>query len=173
MENWGQYSEMVSLKYKNAVVTPLICAWEFIKRPKLQTWEKDWNEINKLSIRYKWSLSIDFQKLLKDLGTAILITDVNQQIRFASSKFEKMTGYSKEEVLGRKPNFLQGKDTDFKTNERIRLALKCGEEVAATVLNYKKEGTPYHCQLHIQPVYNKKKKLVNFLAIEKPVELPK
>ena len=169
MEHGGQYSEMVSLKYKNAVVTPLICAWEFIKRPKLQTWEKDWNEINKLSIRYKWSLSVDFQNLLKDLGTAIVITDVNQQIRFTSTEFEKMTGYSKEEVIGRKPNFLQGKDTDMKTNERIRQALKCGDQVTATVLNYKKEGTPYHCQLTIQPVYNKKKKLVHYLAIEKPV----
>jgi hypothetical protein len=52
-----------------------------------------------------------------------------------------MTGYSKKEVLGKTPRFLQGPKTDPKTASKITLSLKKDKPSKAKVLNYRKKQT--------------------------------
>ena len=63
-----------------------------------------------------------------------------------------MTGYSREEVLGKNCRFLQGKDTDPAAVQRIRAAIQEGRNCSERLLNYRKDGTPFWNHLTITAV---------------------
>ncbi|MCS7028375.1 MAG: PAS domain S-box protein [Bacteroidia bacterium] len=98
---------------------------------------------------------------------AIIITDANGLIIWVNQGFTRISGYTLEEVKGKKPgHILQGKDTDPKTVERIRNKLKEKVSFREEILNYHKNGTPYWIQIHITPVFNEKQELTHFIAFE-------
>lgn len=66
--------------------------------------------------------------------------------------FEEVTGYSSAEVLGTNCRFLQGSGTDRAVVKHIRDSLQAGITVADTLLNYRKDGTPFWNQVVISPV---------------------
>lgn len=69
-----------------------------------------------------------------------------------SSGFERLSGYSREEILGRNCRFLQGPDTDPATVEDMRRAIAAGESVSCEVLNYRKDGSPFWNFLRLSPM---------------------
>ena len=169
MDTGSDYAQLISRKYQNALITPFIGAWEFMNRPTNLSWQKDWDKINRMSIRYNWALNIDLKEILRKQEQAIVVTDAKQIIQFASSEFVTMTGYKVSESIGRKPNFLQGEKTDPIINQKIRESIIALQPISETVLNYKKDGSIYFCKVEIHPVFNARKNLVNFIAIERQV----
>lgn len=167
MNSGSDYAQLVSRKYENALVTPFLGAWEFMNRPRNLPWQKDWDKINRMAIRYNWSLGINLREILRKQEKAIVVTDAKQTIEFVSAEFETMTGYQASEALGRKPNFLQGAKTDPAVTQKIREAIRSRESISETVLNYKKDGSIYLCKVEIHPIFDASKNLVNFIAIEK------
>ncbi len=167
MDTGSDYAQLISRKYQKALITPFIGAWEFMNRPVNLPWQKDWDKINRMSIRYNWALNIDLRELLRKQEQAIVVTNAKQVIQFASTEFETMTGYLVSEAIGRKPNFLQGAKTDPFINQKIRESIKALQPISETVLNYKKDGSIYFCKVEIHPIFNTTKNLVNFIAIEK------
>ena len=90
---------------------------------------------------------------------AILMTEFapleepGPRITWVSAGFERMTGYSSDEVVGRTPRMFQGPETDQRELDRIRSALKEGRAVPdANTVNYRKDGTPFHLEWSIAPV---------------------
>ena len=75
------------------------------------------------------------------------------RIVWASAGFERMTGYAREEVVGRTPRLLQGPATPRDELDRIRALLEGGTSVPLMrTINYKKDGTPFHLEWSIAPV---------------------
>ena len=74
-------------------------------------------------------------------------------IVFCNRAFEKLTGYSQDEILGRNCRFLQGKDTDPAAVDRIRDGLRKREDVHEEVFNYRKDGSGFWNALFISPVF--------------------
>lgn len=155
--------------YENVkLIPPLLGVWNQMPlyNASLQ-WEEDVASLEALAVANHWDLSIDFLKReMKKPFKTIVVTHINQNILYVSRYFEIMTGYSGEEVFGLKPDFLQGPDTNQSTVRRISKAISKPEKVNATLLNYKKNGAPYLCDIQIIPVFNHSQQLVNFLAIE-------
>jgi PAS domain S-box-containing protein len=98
---------------------------------------------------------------------AIVITDIDRKIVWASHGFTAMTGYTVQESIGKKPSFLQGEKTDPEEIESIRRKLKDRKSVSAKLINYKKSGMAYSCEIHIEPVFDHNNNLAYFLAFEK------
>lgn len=73
---------------------------------------------------------------------------------YVSPGFEKMSGYSAAECLGRNCRFLQGPETDQEEVRRIREAVEGKKAVSAHLLNFRKDGTPFINSLHIAPVHS-------------------
>jgi len=73
-------------------------------------------------------------------------------IVYANDGFTKLTGYSKQRVLGNNCRFLQGEDTDDETVAEIRSAIRSQEPIRTEVLNYRADGTPFWNRLTIAPV---------------------
>lgn len=92
----------------------------------------------------------------------MILTDPNQPdnpIVFANKAFLDLTGYEEKEILGRNCRFLQGAMTNRETVSEIRKAVLEGGSVAAELLNYKRDGTPFWNALFIGPVYDSNGKL--------------
>ncbi len=99
-------------------------------------------------------------------NNAVIITDNQGLIEWVNHGFSDLTGYSLEEVKGRKPgDFLQGEETDPNTVERIRRAIHAREPFYDEILNYHKTGDPYWVSLSINPVFENGE-LINFIAIQ-------
>lgn len=105
--------------------------------------------------------------VLTDEYDALILTNTNQNILWVSDGFRNMTGYSKNYALGKTPVFLQGKETSLEVRKQIRKELKSKHSFTGNILNYRKNGETYLCNITILPIYNKKEKLQYFLAIEK------
>jgi PAS domain S-box-containing protein len=103
---------------------------------------------------------------------SFLITDPNQKdnpIIFANDAFVRLTGYQREEVLGRNCRFLQGTDTNPETVCALRGAIKRGQSITVDILNYKKKGTPFWNRLRIRPLFSPSGDLAKFVAVQNPI----
>jgi len=100
-------------------------------------------------------------------SNAVIITDAHGVTEWVNEGFTRITGYTLEEVRGRKPGqLLQGPGTDPRDIAMMGQAVQRGESVTVELLNYTKEGTPYWNFVEIQPVRDESDRLVNFVAIE-------
>jgi methyl-accepting chemotaxis protein len=102
-----------------------------------------------------------------ETDNSVVITDAFGRIEYCNPGFTKLTGYSAEECIGKKPGEqLQGKHTDPQTKKRIREALDSKKPFYDEILNYNKKGESYWISLAINPVFNKKGELDKFISIQ-------
>ena len=102
----------------------------------------------------------------------IIISDPNQHdmpIVYVNAGFERMTGYTLAEVLGRNCRFLQGDDTNQSEIARLRLALRDKQACRVTLRNYRKDGSMFWNELDVSPVYDDAGNLINFIGVQKDV----
>ncbi len=90
-------------------------------------------------------------------------------IIWANPAFERLTGYAAADLLGRNCRVLQGPRTDRTVVARIHQALAQGLTVADTLLNYRKDGTPFWNQVVISPVYDADGRLTHHVGIQADV----
>jgi len=102
----------------------------------------------------------------------VIISDADGNIEWVNTAFEKVTGYTLEEIHGQKPGgFLQGPETDPATIVYMREQIHDQKGVHCEVLNYHKNGNPYWVEIEIQPVYDTQGALINFIAVQKDITL--
>jgi len=102
-------------------------------------------------------------------SNGIVITDATQPdnpIIYVNLGFEKMTGYTAEEVIGKNGRFLQGKETEETSIREIRTAIKEERECLVTLYNYRKDGTFFWNELSISPVRDAAGKLTHFIGVK-------
>lgn len=128
--------------------------------------QKDLSLLNQLSKVYKWNISFDLDDELK-VNDAILVTDTNLQIVFASYGIAEMSGYQPNEVVGNSPKMFQGVATSPEKRAEINQAISFRKPFEATLTNYRKNGEPYECHIRSFPIFNKKGELTHFIALEK------
>ena len=96
-----------------------------------------------------------------------LITNANGEIEWVNGHFEKLTGFTLEEAIGKKPgHLLQGPSTDLAQVQLIRERLAARKPFFGEILNYSKSGEPYWLWLEIQPVFDDSNELSKFVAIQ-------
>jgi diguanylate cyclase (GGDEF)-like protein/PAS domain S-box-containing protein len=109
------------------------------------------------------------------LNDIVIITEAapfrapGPRIVFVNEAFERRTGYTREEVIGRSPRFLQGPDTQRAQLDRIRAALEQWERVRVDLVNYTKEGEPYWVDLDVSPVWDDARRLTHWVAVGRDI----
>lgn len=88
---------------------------------------------------------------------------------YANEGFERLTGYSVDEILYRDCRFLQNGDRDQPGIDRVRTALHEGRSCREILRNYHKDGTPFWNELSITPVYDEEDRLTYFVGVQKDV----
>ena len=100
----------------------------------------------------------------------VIITDTDGCIEWVNEAFTDVTGYTEEEVLGKKPgDFLQGERTDPETVKRLSQKFDTGEPYFEEVLNYTKDGEPYWVKMDVKPIRNNQGEIERYFAIQEDI----
>jgi diguanylate cyclase (GGDEF)-like protein/PAS domain S-box-containing protein len=109
------------------------------------------------------------QRAVEATSNGILITDHRQDdhaIVYCNPAFERMTGYTREEVLGENPRFLQGGDNEQDELGKVRAAMGAGGDYRGVLKNYRKDGTLFWNQLRMSPVFDDAGHLTHYVGIQ-------
>jgi diguanylate cyclase (GGDEF)-like protein/PAS domain S-box-containing protein len=109
------------------------------------------------------------------LNDIVIITEAapfrapGPRIVFVNEAFERRTGYTRDEVIGQSPRFLQGPETQRAQLDRIRAALEQWERVRVDLINYTKSGEPYWVDLDVSPVWDEARRLTHWVAVGRDI----
>jgi|SRR6218665_169531 len=167
MKTFSEYDNAAADHHtKSNIRTVPVMSWDFHHEfvAELRALKTDALRLQQISEAFNWDHQWDFTKKLQQ--QTILVTDAKLLIVFASENMTLMNGYKESEVLGKTPKIFQGKDTDRSLSKSIRKAVGNRKAFEATLLNYKKNGTTYHCHVKGFPVFDKTGNLCHFIAFE-------
>ncbi|WP_299236769.1 EAL domain-containing protein [uncultured Halomonas sp.] len=88
---------------------------------------------------------------------------------YANAAFHALTGYAPEEVLGLNCRFLQGQATCGDTVSAIRHAVAARQPIETTLLNYRKDGTPFWNHLSLSPLFDGRGICTHYIGIQQDI----
>ena len=91
------------------------------------------------------------------------------RIVYVNEAFERHTGYTRAEVMGKSPSLLQGPKTSRSELDRIRTALEAWQPVRAEVVNYTKSGEEFWIELDITPIVGADGWNTHWVAVQRDV----
>lgn len=146
----------------------------------LKSLSKDDSAFEKLKDIYSelYEKKEEFEQHLKLLERAIendydsiLITELNLEkpgpkIVYVNEGFTKISGYSRDEIIGETPRILQGPKTDRDTLDRLKNRLNSGRAFFGQAVNYRKDGTEFINQWDIHPLTDDEGKITHWVSYQ-------
>jgi diguanylate cyclase (GGDEF)-like protein/PAS domain S-box-containing protein len=109
------------------------------------------------------------EKSVEQTADHVMITDREGIIQYVNPAFEFMTGYSKDEVLGKTPKILQSGKQGRDYYQKLWETILSGETFYAQTTNKKKSGELYIADQTISPIVNEDKEITHFVSIWKDI----
>jgi len=106
-----------------------------------------------------------FKYAIENSDNSIVVTNKNRKIIFVNDTFEKRTGYSKDEVLGKNPNILKSGLLPEKVYQEMNEALLEGKIWQGELINKRKDGLIFYEKSSIVPVIIKDN-IVQYIGIK-------
>lgn len=154
--------EQALAKYYNKlkIVSLPLHSWDLFvgHRQELDSYNK---------VQKDWQTKVNFRKIVYQEKRQILITNLQQEIVFATEGIYEMNGYRPFEVLGKSPKIFQGPLTTAVSKRNIGKAIQDQVPFKEVVFNYRKDGSTYLCEIEAYPMYNRAGALVHYIAFER------
>jgi PAS domain S-box-containing protein len=110
--------------------------------------------------------------LIAQGSVASVLSDPRQHdnpIVACNDAFLTLTGYARDEVVGRNCRFLSGPETEETLTQRLRDAIRDRAPTIVEILNYRKDGTPFRNAVMVAPVFDVQGDLQYFLGSQMEV----
>ena len=107
-----------------------------------------------------------FKGALDISDNIIIVTDEKHNIKYVNQGFEKTTGYTKEEAIGKNPSILNSGLLDKKFFDNLKSTINNGEKWSGEFINRNKDGKITYEKTSITPIKDQHNKIVEFLAIK-------
>ena len=99
----------------------------------------------------------------------VLITDRHARIQYVNDAFERITGYTRDEVIGQNPSLWRSPETPPETYREMWAALHAGQPWRGEFINRNKNGERRVDFVHISPVRQPDGRISHFLAIQEDI----
>ncbi|HKJ80393.1 MAG TPA: PAS domain S-box protein, partial [Ignavibacteriaceae bacterium] len=129
----------------------------FILSQNITQHKKAQEEIRKLS------------RAIEQSPVSVLITNPSGNIEYVNDRFCEMSGYTREEVIGKNPRILKSGYQDNVFYKDLWDTIRSGKEWRGEIQNKKKEGTIYWESIIISPILNDKKELTHFVSVQEDI----
>ena len=106
---------------------------------------------------------------IEQAAEAVVITDTQGTIQYVNPAFEKVTGYRREEAIGRNPRLLKSGKHDAEFYQRLWATLTRGEVWRGHFINKRKDGTLYTEEATISPVRDPAGRITNYVAVKRDI----
>jgi PAS domain S-box-containing protein len=106
---------------------------------------------------------------IEQAAEMVIITDLDGAIAYVNPAFERVTGYSRSEVIGRNPRILKSGHQDIASYKRLWETIADGRTWNGFLINRRKDGTIVHTEATISPVKDVAGNIVNFVAVQRDV----
>ena len=140
-------------------------------------WDKQ-QEMARDAAIHAFARSLDasdpFVVMFRDAILPMAISDptlADNPVIYANDAFEQLTGYPRDEVIGRNCRFLQGPLTDIADVACLRDAIARRVRIEIDLLNHRKDGTPFWNRLLVAPVFDAAGEVRYFIASQHDVTL--
>jgi PAS domain S-box-containing protein len=183
-------TEAIKRGYASSVAIPLISENRTLGALNIYASEPD--AFDKEEVNLLWELTNDLaygivtlhtraehkqaEESLKKLSSAVeqtadivIITDKDGAIEYVNSAFEKVTGYVKEEAVGKTPRILKSGKHDQRFYELLWQIILSGEVFRDTLINRKKNGEFYYAEKTITPIRDKEGNITHFVSNDKDI----
>lgn len=113
-----------------------------------------------------------FTQAMDGASCGISIADANQKdmpLIYVNEGFEKITGYSREEVIGKNCRFLQQNMDNVDARKQIRSALRRKASVTVVLSNKRKDGVLFYNELHLRPLSSNGVDVTHYVGIQTDV----
>lgn len=146
------------------------CSRDEASQSKLHELFSEINNKHELSFKH---LSL-LESAIKHDYDSILITELDLEkpgprIVYVNDGFTKMTGYTRDEVVGKTPRILQGEKTDRHVLDRLKQRLIDGQAFFGHTVNYKKDGSEFVNQWDIHPLTNKDGEVTHWVSYQRDI----
>jgi len=102
----------------------------------------------------------------------LVITDCAQPddpIVYCNKTFETLSGYNRQEIIGHNCRFLQGNDDNLEQRQHIKAAMQAGESCTVEIRNYKKDGSLFWNELHLEPLKDDTGRTIYYLGVQNDI----
>lgn len=106
---------------------------------------------------------------IESAAEAVVISDVRGIIRYVNPAFEKITGFSRKEAVGRDHHILDGGKHDEAFFSELRATIRRDGFWKGRLLNRKKDGTIYHEDCTYSPIRNPAGDIINYVSIKRDI----
>lgn len=107
-----------------------------------------------------------FSHIASNVNDYILITDKNDHVTWVNDSFTKITGYTLEEIAGKRPaDVLPGSKTDLKTLEFIEEQIKLKQSFRTEILDEDKDGNEKWLSISTSIITNKRDEIEQFITV--------
>ncbi len=106
---------------------------------------------------------------IEHAAESVLITDRESRIIFVNAGFEAMSGYRREEVLGRKPSLLKSGQHDEAFYRQLHTTIRAGKVWKGHLTNRKKDGSLYEIEATIAPILDRQGEITHFVSVRRDV----
>jgi len=112
------------------------------------------------------------ERAVEGAANAFVIVDLNapdQPVIDVNAAFERVTGYSKDDVLQRNCRFLQGPDTDPAAVAQMRNVIDARADTTVVLRNYRKDGSPFWSEISLTPIAGDDGVVTHYLGVQTDV----
>ena len=112
---------------------------------------------------------IKLSAVIRQAADLVMITDTNGIIEYVNNAFEELTGYKRDEIIGKTPDVLSSGVQRKQFYNNLWITIKRGEVFRGILVNRKKNGEFYYSEKTITPIKGPQGNIISFVSTDKDI----